>query len=61
MIVDDLVATGGTAVAACNLIKRAGGDVVATAFIIELYPLKGREKLEEKGYKVVSMLGYDLD
>ena len=61
LIVDDLLATGGTAVAACNLIKRAGGEVVATAFIIELYPLKGREKLEEKGYKVVSMLGYDLD
>ena len=61
LIVDDLLATGGTAAAACNLIKRAGGEVVSTAFIIELYPLKGREKLEKKGYKVVSMLGYDLD
>jgi len=61
LIVDDLLATGGTAIAACNLIKRAGGEVVATAFIIELNPLKGREKLESLGIKCVSMLDYDLD
>ena len=61
LVVDDLLATGGTAVAACNLITRAGGEVVSTAFIIELNPLKGREKIEAKGFKVVSMLDYDLD
>ena len=61
LIVDDLLATGGTAIAACNLIKRAGGEVVATAFIIELNPLKGREKIEAKGIRCVSMLDYDLD
>lgn len=61
LVIDDLLATGGTAVAACNLVKKAGGEVVASAFVIELNPLKGREKIEAKGVKVVSMLGYDLD
>ena len=61
VVIDDLLATGGTAIAACNLIKRIGAEIVSTAFIIELDPLKGREKIEEKGYKVVSMLNYDLD
>ena len=61
LIIDDLLATGGTAAAACNLVKRLGGEVVSTAFIIELTPLKGREKLEANGIKVVSMLSYDLD
>lgn len=61
LVIDDLLATGGTAVAACNLVKKVGGDVVAAAFIIELDPLKGREKIEAKGVKVISMLNYDLD
>ena len=61
LVIDDLLATGGTAVAACNLIKRAGAQVVAAAFIIELEPLKGKEKIENTGVKVVSMLKYDLD
>lgn len=61
VVIDDLLATGGTAVAACNLVKKAGADVVAAAFIIELDPLKGREKIEAKGVNVISMLNYDLD
>ena len=61
VVIDDLLATGGTAIAACNLIKRVGAEVVSTAFIIELDPLKGREKIEANGYKVLSMLNYDLD
>ena len=61
LVIDDLLATGGTAVAACNLVKKVGAEVVAAAFIIELEPLKGREKIEAKGVKVVSMLNYDLD
>lgn len=61
VVIDDLLATGGTAVAACNLVKKAGAEVVAAAFIIELDPLKGREKIEAKGVDVVSMLNYDLD
>ena len=61
VIIDDLLATGGTAVAASNLIKKVGAEVVASAFIIELNPLKGREKIESNGVKVISMLNYDLD
>ena len=60
LIIDDLLATGGTAVAACNLVKKVGAEPVAAAFIIELNPLKGREKIAA-GVKVVSMLDYDLD
>lgn len=61
LVIDDLLATGGTALAACKLVKRIGAEVVASAFIIELDPLKGREKIEASGVKVVSMLNYDLD
>ena len=61
VVIDDLLATGGTAIAACNLIKRVGAEVISTAFIIELDPLKGREKIESTGVKVVSMLNYELD
>jgi len=61
LVIDDLLATGGTAVAACNLVKKVGAEVVASAFIIELDPLKGREKIEANGVKVISMLNYDLD
>ena len=61
LVIDDLLATGGTAAAACNLVKRVGAEPVAAAFIIELDPLKGREKIEASGVKVVSMLHYDID
>ncbi len=61
LVIDDLLATGGTAAAACSLVKRTGAEPVAAAFIIELDPLKGREKIQEKGVRVVSMLHYDID
>ena len=62
VVIDDLLATGGTATAACNLVKKAGGVPVAAAFIIELTPLKGSEKIKtETGVDVISMLKYDLD
>ncbi len=62
VVIDDLLATGGTATAACNLIKKAGGKVEAAAFIIELTPLRGAEKIKSQtGVNVVSMLKYDLD
>lgn len=56
LIVDDLLATGGTAVAVANLIKQAGGEVSGIAFLIELTFLKGRNKL--KDYKVSSIIKY---
>lgn len=57
LIVDDLLATGGTAKATCNLIERLGGQVAGLAFAIELSFLKGRERLN--GYEVFSLLQYD--
>ena len=56
IIIDDLLATGGTVEAAIKLIERLGGEVVGLAFLIELDELKGREKL--KGYKVFNLLNY---
>ena len=56
LIADDLLATGGTSVAAGNLIERLGGEVAGFAFVVELEFLKGRERLA--GYKVSSLLQY---
>jgi len=56
---DDLLATGGTARAAANLIEKLGGNVVQISFIIELGFLKGREKL--KNYDVKALITYDSE
>ena len=58
VVIDDLLATGGTATAACNLFKKVGAEVVSSAFIIELSDLGGRKKIEDTGIEVVSMLKY---
>lgn len=57
VLVDDLVATGGTIEAAIKLVKELGGEVVKVVFLMELAGLKGRERL--KGYEVESVLCYD--
>ena len=59
IIADDLIATGGTAVATAELVSRLGGTVVECCFVIELAFLKGREKL--KPYEVFSLLRYDSE
>jgi adenine phosphoribosyltransferase len=56
LVHDDLLATGGTAAAKCELVERLGGKVVGVAFIIELTDLKGRDKL--KPYDVFSLVRY---
>ncbi|MBQ3819633.1 adenine phosphoribosyltransferase [bacterium] len=56
LIVDDLLATGGTAQAACKLVRKAGANLAGIAFLIELEALKGRDKLDAP--KIVSMLKY---
>ena len=56
LVVDDLLATGGTAKATCDLIKKTGGEVVECAFVIELGFLNGREKL--KGHEIFSLIQY---
>lgn len=55
-VVDDLLATGGTAEAAIHLVEKLGGKVVAVAFLVELTFLKGREKLRD--YPVFSLIQY---
>ena len=57
VLVDDLIATGGSAEAACKLIEELGGTVVKAVFLMELAGLKGREKL--KGYDVDSLIIYE--
>jgi adenine phosphoribosyltransferase len=57
LIVDDLLATGGTILTTVNLVKRLGGDIIGLAFVIELAFLKGRDKL--KDLPIVSLLTYD--
>lgn len=59
LIVDDLIATGGTAVATSRLIERVGGIVIGFAFLIELSFLHPREKL--LGYDVFSLIAYDSE
>lgn len=56
LIVDDLLATGGTAQASLDLVEKLGGKVVGLGFLVELTPLKGRERL--KGYEVFSLIKY---
>ncbi len=56
LIVDDLLATGGTASAACELVEKLGGEVVACAFVIELTALGGRRRLAPR--RVTSLIQY---
>ncbi len=56
LLVDDLLATGGTAAASCELVEKLGAEVVACAFVIELDFLNGREKLSQ--YNIHSLLHY---
>jgi len=57
LLVDDLLATGGTAAAAQDLVGRVGGNLIATAFLIELTDLGGRERLPDKSH-TYSILQY---
>ena len=56
LIIDDLLATGGTVEATIKLVEQLGGEVVGCAFLIELEDLKGREKLN--GYDVYTLMKY---
>ncbi len=58
VLVDDLLATGGTAGAVGNLVKKLGGEIVGYSFLVELTELKGREKL--KPYPVWSVLEFSI-
>ena len=57
LMVDDLLATGGTMAAACKLIEKIAGQVVGIAFLLELTGLQGREKIAD--YKIKSIISYE--
>ena len=58
LIIDDLIATGGTAEAAAKLIEISGGKVAAFIFVINLFDLPGNNLLKEKGYKTQSLIEF---
>jgi adenine phosphoribosyltransferase len=58
ILVDDLIATGGTAEGAIKLLKQMGADIVAACFIIDLPELGGRKKLEELGVNVLTLIDF---
>ncbi len=59
LIVDDLLATGGTAQAAIALVERLGGEVTGCSFVIDLPDLGGRKRLEETGLKVNALVAFE--
>jgi adenine phosphoribosyltransferase len=61
LLVDDLIATGGTAEAACTLIEKMGGEIVECCFIIDLPDIGGRARLEKRGHKVFALCEFEGD
>jgi adenine phosphoribosyltransferase len=61
LLVDDLIATGGTASAAAQLIQDAGGKIVECCFVIDLPGLGGRKRLEAMGLPVFAMIEFEGD
>ena len=58
IIVDDLIATGGTAEAAAKLVEKSGGEVLGFIFVINLFDLGGRKLLEQKGYQTFALMDF---
>ncbi|RPJ09231.1 MAG: adenine phosphoribosyltransferase [Deltaproteobacteria bacterium] len=61
LLVDDLIATGGTAGAACKLIESMGGTIVECCFVIDLPDLGGRARLEKHGHNVFALCEFEGD
>jgi adenine phosphoribosyltransferase len=61
LLVDDLIATGGTAEATCKLIESMGGKIVECSFVIDLPDLGGRKRLEKHGHKVFALCEFEGD
>jgi adenine phosphoribosyltransferase len=59
LVVDDLIATGGTAEAACRLIRRSEGEVVECCFVVDLPELGGTRRLEEQGIRAFSLCQFE--
>ncbi len=61
LLVDDLIATGGSILAACSLIKKLKGEVIECGVIVDLPDLKGSEKIKKEGYKVFTLVEFEGD
>src|SRR3989338_6262564 len=59
LLVDDLVATGGTCLGAANLIRKLGGDIVECSFIVDLPDLGGKKRLQDAGYPVFNLVEFE--
>lgn len=59
VIIDDLIATGGTATAAGNLVKKLGGEIVEFAFVVDLPDIKGGEKLKKAGFSYYAQTEFE--
>ncbi|MEI9887387.1 MAG: adenine phosphoribosyltransferase [Rhizomicrobium sp.] len=59
IVVDDLIATGGTCVAAIRLLERAGANVIGCSFVIDLPDLGGAEKIRKLGKQVTTLVTYE--
>jgi adenine phosphoribosyltransferase len=59
LLIDDLIATGGTALAGINLLERAGAKVIGCSFVIDLPDLGGADKLRARGLNVASLVAFE--
>ena len=59
VIVDDLIATGGTAIAATELIKKCKANIYELSFLIDLPELSGSQKLNDKGFKTFTLIKFE--
>jgi len=58
IVIDDLIATGGTAEAAAKLVEKSGGEIAGFIFVINLFDLGGKKMLEKKNYKTFSLIDF---
>ena len=61
LLIDDLIATGGTALASASLIEKLGAEVAEMAFIVDLPDVGGSKRLKEKGYKMFALTEFEGD
>jgi adenine phosphoribosyltransferase len=61
LLIDDLLATGGTSIAAAKLVEQLGGKVVELAFIVDLPDVGGREKIQKEGYSLYYLCEFEGD
>ena len=59
LLIDDLLATGGTMLAACKLVKKLGADIIECAFVVDLPDLGGKKKLETEWYPVFTLVEFE--